>query len=166
MKNMHKGHHGSPNPAATPALPAMTEDAIASLRFMIEEEKMAGDLYEAFFDQTGLTVFSNIAASEDRHLDALLKQADRAGIDVSDLIALPAGQYADPALQDLYGELLAAGSLSTDAALAVGREVELVDITDLNAAMTDVAGTTLVGVYSHLLAGSENHLAAFDFYLA
>ena len=178
MKNMHKNQHGqhgqsghnagfpAADPAPVPEPLVLTDDTIASLRFMIEEEKMAGDLYDAFFDQTGLQVFEKIAASEGRHMDALLKQAELAGIDVSDLIALPAGEYADPALQDLYSDLLMAGSVSSDAALAVGRAVELTDIADLNEALPDVTGTTLVGVYSHLLAGSENHLAAFDFYLA
>jgi hypothetical protein len=99
-------------------------------------------------------------------MDALLKQADRAGIDISDLIALPAGEYADPVLQNFYAELLAAGSVSSEAALSVGRQIEIADIADLNEAMIDVSGTALVGVYSHLLTGSENHLAAFDYFLA
>ena len=172
MKQMYKGHHGQgamqngPDPVTTPITTTYTDEAIASLRFMIEEEKMAGDLYDAFHDQTGLVVFSRIAAAEDRHMDALLKQAELAGMDVGDLIALPAGEYTNPALQDLYAGLLATGSVSTEAALSVGEQVELADMADLNEAMVDVAGTALVGVYSDLLAGSGNHLAVFDYFLA
>lgn len=173
MKNMHKGPapqahaHGQAQndmlPTTTP-LP-LSEEAIASLRFMIEEEKMAGDLYEAFYDQTNLKVFSNIAASEDKHLEALLKQADLAGVDVSDLMALPAGQYSAPELQTLYTNLYTEGSTSTEAALYVGQQIEQMDIADLNVAIADLAGTSLVGVYSNLLNGSENHLATFDMWL-
>lgn len=168
MKHMHHGPHGQSHgadnhlPGSPFVQPTLNGEQIASLRFMIEEEKMAGDLYDAFYDQTGAVIFSRIAASEDRHLDALLKQADLAGVNVSDLLALPSGAYQDPALQELYTSLYQAGSVSQDAALSVGLLIEQTDIADLNAALDDVAGTALVGVYSNLLAGSENHLAAFE----
>jgi hypothetical protein len=150
---------------STDAYATLSAEAITSLRYMIEEEKLAGDLYEAFAEQTGLVVFDRIAAAEDRHLESLIAQAENAGIAIDDLTALPSGEYADPTLQALYAELLAAGSASTDAALAVGREVELVDIADLTTAMAAVADTPLVGVYSHLQVASGHHLAAFDNWL-
>lgn len=168
MQKSHGGHGPAQAESMLPARPvdsAYTEETIASLRYMIEEEKMAGDLYDAFYAQTGLIVFSKIGTSEDRHMDALLKQASRAGVDVGDLLALPAGEYSDLALQALYAQLLDQGSVSSTAALAVGQQVELTDIADLNGAIVDGANTALVGVYSKLLAGSENHLAAFDYYL-
>jgi hypothetical protein len=143
----------------------LTDDATASLRYMIQEEKLAGDLYETFADQTGLRVFDRIAAAEDKHMNALINLAEKAGINVTDLIALPAGKFADAALQTMYDNLLATGSASTDAALAVGRAVELADIADLAAAMDSYAEPALVGVYGNLLAGSEHHLAAFDSWL-
>ena len=140
----------------------LSDDVVASLRFMIEEEKLAGDLYEVFYDQTGLTVFDKIANSEDLHMNALVKQAESYGIDVSDLLALPAGEYSDPSLQDLYSALLTAGSLSAEDALNVGVAIEQADMMDLAEAINLVAGTKLVGVYSHLMDGSASHLAAFD----
>jgi hypothetical protein len=172
MKNMNKGHshqprgHQEKSSGAAASLVPLSDEAIASLSFMIEEEKMAGDLYEAFYDQTNLSVFSRIAASEDRHMDALLKQADLIGVDASALTELPAGQYNDPALQALYDALYTAGSASTEAALYVGQQVEQADIADLNLALGEAAGTSLVGVYTNLLNGSENHLATFDMWLA
>jgi hypothetical protein len=150
----------------TSAVPVYTEEAVASLRFMIQEEKLAGDLYESFHEQTGLDIFASIAHAEDRHMDALLAQAERAGIDVSDLTALPEGQFLDDGLQAMYDELLAAGSVSPDAALNAGREIENADIADLAEAMNAVADTPLAGVYERLSAGSAHHLAAFDYWLA
>ena len=173
MNNMNHGSNNShgygqsqhgQNQSAN--LPVYTEESIASLRYMIEEEKMAGDLYDAFYEQTGMKVFSNIALSEDKHMGALVKQAYFAGIDVSDLISLPAGEYTNPVLQNLYADLFKAGSLSSDAALATGQQIEQVDIADLTEAMTSASGTSLVGIYGNLQAASVNHLAAFDYWLS
>lgn len=170
-KNMNSAHtHGRMGDGSAMlehlVAPVYSEDAVASLRFMIEEEKLAGDLYSAFYDQTGVTVFSHIARSEDQHMMSLITQAEFAGIDVSDLVSLPAGEYKNADLQTLYNELLATGSVSSDAALAVGQQVEQTDIADLTGAMAEVEGTPLVGVYAHLQAGSEHHLSAFDYYLS
>lgn len=161
---MHANQNqANPMGAATPQGDVvLSDEAVASLRFMIQEEKLAGDLYEAFADQTGLRVFDRIATAEDRHMSALVNLAEKAGINVDDLIALPTGAFADAELQTMYDSLLATGSVSTDAALAVGREVELADIADLAAALESYTEPALVGVYSKLLAGSEHHLAAFD----
>jgi hypothetical protein len=143
-----------------------TDEQVASLLFMIEEEKLAGDLYEAFYDQTGLLVFDRIASAEDRHMDALVNQAELAGLDIDGILALPAGEYLNPELQALYVDLLVAGSVSADAALAVGQQVEQADIADLTETMITVVGTPLEIVYSHLETGSTHHLAAFDSWLA
>ena len=179
MKNMNGKHGGhgkmamqggqhQTNPISGPALldnVVLTDEAAASLRYMIQEEKMAGDLYETFADQTGLRVFDRIAASEDRHMNALINLAEKAGINVDDLVALPAGEFVDAELQMMYDSLLATGSASTNAALTVGRAVELADIAELAAAMESYTEPALVGVYGNLLAGSEHHLAAFDGWL-
>lgn len=145
---------------------AYSDEQVASLLFMIEEEKLAGDLYEAFYEQTGLRVFGRIASAEDRHMDALVTQAELAGLDIDGILALPAGEYINPELQTLYDDLLGAGSVSADAALAVGQQVEQADIADLGEAMVAVIGTPLETVYSRLETGSAHHLAAFDFWLA
>ncbi|QIK36653.1 DUF2202 domain-containing protein [Caldichromatium japonicum] len=139
-----------------------TPEQIATLLWMIEEEKLAGDLYEAFYDQTKLPVFDRIAAAEDRHMDRLVAHAQQANVDVAPILALPAGQFVNHELQALYDQLLQAGSLSAEAALAVGIQVEQDDIAALEAAIAEAAGTLLETVYSHLQAGSEHHLAAFD----
>ena len=153
-------------PASTFDAPVYTQEVIDSLMFMIEEEKLAGDLYEQFYAQTGLSIFGKIAESEDRHMDALIDQALLAGIDVSGVISLPSGEYLNEDLQTMYGELLAAGSVSSDAALMVGQQVEQVDIADLEEIMITVVGTPLETIYSNLESGSAHHLAAFDYWLA
>lgn len=145
---------------------AYPEAVVAGLRFMIQEEKLAGDLYQAFYEQTGLRIFSKIAASEDQHMETLLAQAQQAGINVDDLLSLPEGEYLDAGLQSMYGDLLAAGSQSVTAALNVGKLVEQTDIADLSGTQVEVVGTPLATVYAHLLDASANHLAAFDNWLS
>lgn len=172
-QHQHGNAHGQGNanaasaaPNAHPSSGAMTtttSDAdTAGLVYMIEEEKLAGDLYDALFAQTGLRVFEQIGHAEDQHLATLVNQARNTGLDVDGLLSLPAGEYSNPALQSLYDTLLATGSASTTAALQVGVAVESTDIADLQAAMVGLVGTPLGSAYANLLGGSVNHLTAFE----
>lgn len=160
MRNMqnHKGQVTS--------TPAYSDASIDTLLYMIQEEKLAGDLYQNFYEQTGLAVFNRIAKAEDRHMSALVTQAEKIGIDVDALLSLPEGKFANAELQVMYDELLATGSVSADAALEVGRLVEQADIADLDDAMISVVGTRLENVYGSLLTGSQQHFDAFDFWLS
>lgn len=139
---------------------------IDELIFMLQEEKLAGDLYEAFYEQTGLKIFDRIAASEDKHMDALVRQAEALGVDVDAFVLEPTGSFVDPELQVLYDTLLAQGSVSPDAALEVGVLIETRDMVDLAAAAEAVEGTALEQAYLNLLAGSASHLDAFEGLLA
>ena len=134
----------------------------ADLLFMLEEEKLAGDLYQVFADQTGFSVFSHISSSEDRHYAALLRYAETAGLPVDAITGLPAGEYVNPKIQALYDTLLEQGSRSDVAALEVGALVERTDIADLQSVLFGLTDTRLAGIYSRLLDGSINHLDAFS----
>ncbi|MFZ7093265.1 DUF2202 domain-containing protein [Primorskyibacter sp. 2E233] len=140
----------------------LSGEAVAELLFMIEEEKLAGDIYEAFYDLYGLEIFNKIADSEDKHFDALITQAEQLGIDVDDFVFAQAGEFEDPELQELYDTLLAQGAQSVTDALEVGKAIEEKDIVDIAEAAEAVEGTTLSAVYDNLLIGSSYHLAAFD----
>jgi len=133
-----------------------------ALSYMIEEEKLAGDIYDAFYEQTGLRVFDKIGDAEDQHMATLIAQADIAGLNLDTILSFPEGQYSNPELQSLYDNLLATGSVSATAALEVGVAIELTDIADLQLAIADLVGTPLGTAYANLLNGSNNHLAAFE----
>lgn len=143
-------------------------EAIERLRYMIEEEKLAGDVYRTFGAlYPTIKPFQNIPKSEDTHVAALLGQARLIGLDVSDLTSLAAGQYKNQALQSLFGSLVAQGSSSSFAALTVGKNIEILDIADLTEARTFVpAGSSLYNVYGNLMNASNNHLNAFNNWLA
>ncbi|MCW5699003.1 MAG: DUF2202 domain-containing protein [Rhodospirillales bacterium] len=142
----------------------LSDEATEKLIYIIQEEKLAGDIYDAFSDMYDLRIFENIAKSEDRHFSAVMRQADRLDIDVSDLPS-EAGVFADQDLQALYNDLLAQGSASLQAALEVGVFIEETDIDDLVEAQAITDDRRLDKVYDNLLAGSEKHLAAFQSHL-
>lgn len=138
-------------------------DAIDTLRYMIEEEKLAGDVYRAFADlYPGLRPFQNIPRSEEMHFSTLVGQAELAGVEVGDLTVLASGVFSNQDLQALYADLIAEGSGSAFAALEVGRNIELLDIADLTAAQAQVpTHSTLYAAYGNLMNASYNHLNAF-----
>lgn len=143
-------------------------EAIDSLRYMIEEEKLAGDVYRSFGAlYPTIMPFRNIPRSEDTHVAALVGQAKLIGLDVSDLTSLAAGQFQNQTLQSLYLNLVAQGSTSSFAALTVGKNIELLDIADLTAAKALIpANSSLYTVYGTLTNASNNHLNAFNNWLA
>lgn len=142
----------------------LTAEEISGLLFMIEEEKMAMDLYDSFAEQTGATIFDRISASEDRHMTSLINVAEAADVDLSTL-STEVGVFSDAHIQELYDSLLTQGSASLADAIQVGILVEETDIQDLQDYNADEIGI-LGTIYSHLETGSEHHLAAFTQYEA
>jgi hypothetical protein len=148
-------------PAAppTPASPLST-DEIAGLTFMREEEKVARDVYLTLYETWGSQVFSNIARSEQSHMDAIKTLLDR--YDIADPAAgNDIGEFTDPDLQALYDELVELGQLSLADAFRVGALIEETDIQDLIEELETVEHSDIQRVYEQLLQGSENHLRAF-----
>lgn len=167
--------HGQDDSAAVDATPAAdgsqatepySDEAVSELLYMIEEEKLAGDIYEAFYDLYGVQIFDNIARSEDKHFDALVGQADKLGIDTDQFVLADPGEFTNPELQDMYDTLLADGSQSVTDAFEVGLAIEEKDMVDIAAAVEQVEGTQLAEVYDNLLTGSGYHLDAFALMLA
>jgi hypothetical protein len=131
----------------------------SAIAFMREEEKLARDVYTVLGDQWAVPTFTNIAASEQQHMDAVATLIDRYGLE--DPAADTAiGEFEDPDLQALYDQLIAQGSTSLEDALQVGVLIEETDIADLAARASD--NPVVQRVWDRLTAGSENHLRAFQ----
>lgn len=146
--------------ASTSAAP---QSEAARLRYLIEEEKLAHDVYQRFTELWGTPVFGNIRDSEVTHQQLLVPLLQAKG--VPDPRTGQAGTFADPELQRLYDQLIAQGSASVTEAYRAGVTIEERDIADLQgdiAATTDPATTT---VLQRLLAGSRAHLQAFRAHL-
>ena len=138
----------------------LTDDEVAGLVFMREEEKLARDVYLTMYEQWGIPVFENIAASEERHTEAVAGLLEQFGIPdpVGDGTV---GVFSDPTLSALYDDLVEQGSASPTDALAVGALIEDLDIADLREWLDLTDDPDIQRVYGNLLRGSENHLRAF-----
>lgn len=136
------------------------EEEIADLLFMREEEKLAHDVYNVLYDQYGQKIFTNIAASELKHSEAVLLLVDRFGLE-DPVGENGPGVFTNEDLQTLYNDLVASGSQSLTDALLVGLAIEEIDILDLEEAMAGTELPEILMVYGNLLKGSHNHLRAF-----
>jgi len=140
-------------------LTPLTDDETATLKFMREEEKLARDVYLVMYEQWESAIFSNIAKSEQRHMDALKSLLDKYGL--PDPAPQKIGVFSDLSLQELYNELISRGQQSVLDAYRVGGLIEEIDIKDLKDAIEETDRADLERVYMNLLSGSYNHLRAF-----
>lgn len=139
---------------------SLSDEEVAGLLFMREEEKLAHDLYVSFFEMWGLPIFQNIASSEQTHMDSVAFLLEKYGIP-DPAADNPSGIFSDPALQALYDQLLAQGRLSISDALKTGAAVEEIDILDLRERSLQTQLVNVLQVYNALETGSRNHLRAF-----
>lgn len=128
---------------------------------MREEEKLARDVYQALGAQWSLPIFTNIAASEQQHMDALLTLLQR--YNLPDPAAdNDAGVFTDATLQALYDQLIVQGGTSLVEALNVGVLIEETDIDDLTDCLAIAVRPDIKRVYENLRSASYKHLAAFE----
>ena len=156
------GQTGNGNGTGTPVLdiPAsdLSPEETAALLFMREEEKLARDVYKKLYEIWGQPTFTNIAASEQAHMDEVKLLLDRYNLANP---ALDPGSFTDPSLQALYDQLVAQGSISLADALKVGAAIEEIDILDLQERLAQTDNADLQQVFNNLMMGSYNHLNAF-----
>ena len=128
--------------------------------YMLEEEKLARDVYKAMDDLWGLRVFRNIARAEQTHMDGIASLIEK--YDLPDPVGdNGAGVFTNGDLQELYGQLVEQGSRSLNDALLVGATIEDLDIADLQKALAKTDNEDIQTVYQNLTKGSRNHLRAF-----
>ena len=138
----------------------LTPGEVAGLTFMREEEKLARDVYLTLYDAWNHQVFSNIAGSEQTHMNAIGTLLTRYGI-ADPAAGNDVGEFTNPDLQALYNQLVAQGRQSLADALRVGATIEEIDIRDLVEQLAGVEHSDIRRVYERLEQGSENHLRAF-----
>jgi len=148
------------DPTATESVAIVTDELATSIVFMREEEKMARDVYLYLFESWNQAIFENIAASEQKHMDAVKGLIVQFGL--TDPVAEDAqGQFQNENLQYLYDSLTVLGGTSLENALRVGALIEEVDILDLDNSITGMDQADVLTVYNNLNKGSRNHLRNF-----
>jgi len=138
----------------------LSDIELNSLSHMLEEEKLARDVYLTLYDKWSERVFANISKAEQRHMDAILCLYDKYNIE--DLVSEnEIGVFKDEGLQSLYTALIDQGKESLSAALTVGATIEDLDIFDLIDLSQQADNKDLLAVFSELTKGSRNHMRAF-----
>lgn len=155
-------------PETTNSQEESTSDSVAAtasltemLTFLVQEEKLAQDLYVQLAQTSGAMQFANIVNSETTHIS--LVQGLLTSYNIADpTMGLAQGEFLDQDLQALYDKLLASGSVDRAGAIAAGIAVEEKDIADLEAMLATDLPSDVASVLERLLSGSQNHLAAFQ----
>lgn len=138
----------------------LTELEIAGLELMREEEKLARDVYLALYDVWGTNIFTNIAKSEQTHMDWVGVIIEK--YELSDPMLADPGVFTSEHLQELYNALVATGSETKAKAIFVGCTIEDLDIYDLLELLKVSDNEDIRVVYQNLLMGSRNHMRAFE----
>ena len=130
------------------------------LTFIVQEEKLAHDLYVQLASTSGAQQFQNVLNSESTHISLVQGLLTTYNI-VDPTVGLAEGEFVNQDLQALYDSLLASGSVDRAGAIAAGIAVEEKDIADIEVMLASELPSDVVSVLERLLSGSQNHLAAF-----
>jgi hypothetical protein len=150
---------GSGLPAYS-AVPYTSAALQSRLKYMVEEEKLARDVYTVLAKTAAYPRFKNIANAEQFHLDQMSMVLKDYGLWNATLNRAP-GVFYNKELSALYKTLIAKGQLSALDAIQVGIIIEEKDIADLTAMEKLITQDDIQFVVNYLKAGSQNHLAAF-----
>lgn len=143
---------------ADPSLNSANVDEL--LTFIVQEEKLAHDLYVQLASTSGAVQFQNVLNSESTHISLVQGLLTTYNI-VDPTVGLAEGEFVNQDLQTLYDTLLASGSVDRAGAIAAGIAVEEKDIADIEVMLASELPSDVVSVLERLLSGSQNHLAAF-----
>jgi hypothetical protein len=147
-----------PAQAATPTVSATVK---AQLLYLVEEEKLAHDVYTALDAVSISPKFKNISDAEQTHMDFVSALLVTYGIK-NPTIGKAAGEFTNKSLAALYKTLVTKGKKSAIDALQVGILIEEKDLADLATLSKTVKKTDIKTAIAFLKKGSENHLAAFQ----
>lgn len=141
-------------------LEPLSENEQNGLLALREEEKLARDVYLKLFEIWNQRTFSQIAKSEQQHMDAVNMMLGKYGI-TDPVDGLDVGIFQSEAVQILYDTLVADGSVSLVQALRVGAKIEDLDISDVMKNIEQTDNVDLLTLWQNLAKGSRNHLRAF-----
>lgn len=156
-----QGRNRGQGPAApAPGTAQLTAAETENILHMREEEKLARDVYLTLAEMWDCPVFTNIAASEQRHMAAVGLLVTKYGL-TDPVTDDTVGVFSKPEFTALYASLTESGAPSLLDALKVGVQIEELDIADLDKALSETDKSDIEWVFGNLRRGSSNHLRAF-----
>lgn len=154
-------------PVATQASPEESKSTIVAansteeqLLYLIEEEKLAHDVYTVLYQKYGAKVFGNILQSESTHQSQVLTLLQTRNI--KDPRSSELGVFNNTDLQELYDALIVQGNKSATEAYKAGVAIEEKDIADISTQLATTTEQDVITTLESLRSGSENHLRAFN----
>ncbi|TRZ88040.1 MAG: DUF2202 domain-containing protein [Streptomycetaceae bacterium] len=147
-------------PSASAATRPTTNQKL-QLQYVVEEEKLARDVYLYLSANVTSRKFSNIARAEQTHKDDISLLLKTYGI-TDPTLTRATGVFKNTTLQSLYKTLTAQGSTDILAAYGVGTTIEKLDIGDLQKDLKYSMPADMKLALNRLLSGSQKHLAAFS----
>jgi hypothetical protein len=136
----------------------LSETEKKNILSLIEEEKLAHDVYVALFKKWNLRPFNNISNSEQTHIDSLELIIKKYDLEIK---LLGEGKFNDLNFLKLYDDLVNNGKQSAVKAYQTGALVEELDISDIQKFLKETDNKDLKIVYLNLIKGSRNHLRTF-----
>jgi hypothetical protein len=146
--------------AATPT--TLTTSQKAQLKFLVEEEKMARDVYTYLSAKVTTRKFSNIARSEQTHMNYMATLLTKYKL-WNPTTNRKAGVFYNQEIQALYNSLIAEGAAGLVQAYGVGVKVEEHDIATIDEILLNSMPVDMKAALDLLLAASYNHLEAFQY---
>lgn len=158
----------------------LTEEMKYTLAYMWNEEKLAKDIYLAFYTRNEAVEFYTIATKgETTHQGLVHDLVEKYDLNITNLVdyevryteaeldALGQGVFALPELQTLYDTYYAQGAVSLQDAYKTGCQIEVKNINDLEEKIT-LSGTAqdMADVFTYLKQGSYKHYWTFSDALA
>lgn len=145
----------------TKAEPTVAGKSISEqLLYLIEEEKLAHDVYTVMYQKYGANVFGNILQSESTHQGRVLTLLEARSI--ADPRSSEVGVFKNQELQALYNQLIEQGSRNATEAYKAGVAIEEKDIADISTQLSTAKDDDVIAALESLRSGSENHLRAFN----
>lgn len=138
---------------------ALSSREVEGILFIWEEEKLARDLYVSLYEETNLSIFNDLARSEQNHMDQAKALIDR--YDLETPVEDEPGLLSNRTLIELYDDLSAQGRQSPQRALEAAAAYEEISIIDLEKEISATKAEDVRIVYQGLLAGSRKHLRSY-----
>jgi len=160
-QNKHEGNCIQKIDSIKYELSSQEKDGLIYMRL---EEKLARDVYLSLGKIYKQKMFINIPESEQRHMDAVKALLDKYSI-VDPVNDNEIGSFTNADFKKLFDELVIKGQKSFKDAMLVGKEIEELDIKDLDIRLLQTNNPDIKIIYENLKKGSENHLRAFTRHL-
>ncbi len=151
--------HGNGEGLSQYPVESLNEAEEAGILQLREEEKLARDVYTLLEEKWGLSAFSQIKPSEQKHMDAVAKLINR--YDLLDPAQESIGSFENQKISSLFETLMTKGEQSEVDALQVGMTVEDVDIYDIDEILSKNDNQDIQVVFTNLRNGSIKHLQRF-----